>query len=195
MIKRVITGNEAVAYAMKQIDPEVVAAYPITPQTQIIEKYAEYYAKGEVSGELIDVESEHSAMSAVVGAAGAGVRAMTATSSQGLALMLEIVYIAAAMRLPILMPVVNRALSGPINIHCDHSDTMMAANSGWLQFYSENNQDVYDINAYRKDGMATFKYPPLFALITTLFALTSFTTSVPFSPIFILVKSSLDESS
>ena len=144
MIKRVITGNEAVAYAMKQIDPEVVAAYPITPQTQIIEKYAEYYAKGEVSGELIDVESEHSAMSAVVGAAGAGVRAMTATSSQGLALMLEIVYIAAAMRLPILMPVVNRALSGPINIHCDHSDTMMAANSGWLQFYSENNQDVYD---------------------------------------------------
>lgn len=139
-----MTGNEIVAYAMKQIDPDVVAAYPITPQTQIIENFAKYYADGLVTGELVDVESEHSAMSATVGAAAAGARAMTATSSQGLALMAEIVYITASMRLPVLMPVVNRALSGPINIHCDHSDTMLVANSGWLQIYSENAQDAYD---------------------------------------------------
>ena len=144
MNKKAMTGNEAVAYAIKQIDPEVIAAYPITPQTQIIEIYAKYYSNKEVNGELIDVESEHSAMSATIGAAAAGVRAMTTTSSQGLALMAEMVYIAASMRLPILMPVVNRALSGPINIHCDHSDTMLVANSGWLQLYSENTQDIYD---------------------------------------------------
>src|SRR3989344_2202832 len=144
MNKKAMTGNEAVAYAIKQIDPEVIAANPITPQTQIIEIYAKYYSNKEVNGELIDVESEHSAMSATIGAAAAGVRAMTTTSSQGLALMAEMVYIAASMRLPILMPVVNRALSGPINIHCDHSDTMLVANSGWLQLYSENTQDIYD---------------------------------------------------
>lgn len=139
-----LTGDQAVAYAMKQIDPDVVAAYPITPQTEIVMNFSNYVANGQVSTELIPVESEHSAMSACVGAAAAGARTMTATSANGLALMWEIVYIAASTRLPIVMPVVNRALSGPINIHCDHSDTMGARDSGWIQIYCENAQEVYE---------------------------------------------------
>jgi len=139
-----ITGNEAVAYAIKQINPDVMAAYPITPQTDIVEKYSEYVADGLVNTEFITVESEHSAMSACVGAAAAGGRVMTATSANGLALMFEILYVAASNRLPIIMPVVNRALSGPINIHCDHSDSMATRDSGWIQIYSENAQEAYD---------------------------------------------------
>jgi len=139
-----ITGNEAVAYAIKQINPDVMAAYPITPQTDIVEKYSEYVADGLVNTEFITVESEHSAMSACVGAAAAGGRVMTATSANGLALMFEILYIAASNRLPIVMPVVNRALSAPVNIHCDHSDSMAARDSGWIQIYSENVQEAYD---------------------------------------------------
>lgn len=140
-----VTGAEAVAHAMRQIAPDVVAAYPITPQTPIVEYFAKFVADGLVDTEMIPVESEHSAMSAVVGAAAAGARAMTATSANGLALMHEIVYIAASMRLPIVMPVVNRALSGPINIHCDHSDTMAERDSGWMQFFAENAQEAYDL--------------------------------------------------
>lgn len=139
-----LTGNEAVAYAMKQINPEVVASYPITPQTTIMEKFSEYVANGQVDTELVCVESEHSAMSAVVGAASGGVRTITATSANGLALMWEIVYIAAGLRLPIISAVVNRALSAPINIHCDHSDTMGTRDSGWIQLYSEDAQEAYD---------------------------------------------------
>lgn len=139
-----LTGNEAVAYAMKQINPDVVAAYPITPQTSLVQKFADFVSDGEVDTEAILAESEHSAMSAVIGASASGVRAMTATSANGLALMWEIVYIAASSRLPIVMPVVNRALSGPINIHCDHSDTMGARDSGWIQLYSENAQEAYE---------------------------------------------------
>lgn len=139
-----LTGNEAVAEAMRQINPDVVAAYPITPQTELMHKFADYVADGEVQTELVLVESEHSAMSATMGAAAAGARAMTATSSQGLALMWEVCYITAALRLPVVMPVINRALSGPINIHCDHSDTMGCRDSGWLQFFSENSQEAYD---------------------------------------------------
>ena len=139
-----LTGDQAVAYAMKQIEPDVVAAYPITPQTEIVMNFSNYVANGQVLTELIPVESEHSAMSACVGAAAAGTRTMTATSANGLALMWEIVYIAASTRLPIVMPVVNRALSGPINIHCDHSDTMGARDSGWIQIYCENAQEVYE---------------------------------------------------
>ena len=145
MIKyRALTGNEAAAYAMRQINPDVVAAYPITPQTSLMQKFADYIADGEVGTEIILVESEHSAMSACVGSSAAGARTMTATSANGLALMWEIVYIAASSRLPIVMPVVNRALSGPINIHCDHSDTMGCRDSGWIQIYSENAQEAYD---------------------------------------------------
>jgi len=141
---KALTGDQAAAEAMRQINPDVVAAYPITPQTEIAMAYSQFVADGLVDTEMIPVESEHSAMSACVGAAAAGVRAMTATSANGLALMWEIVYIAASTRLPIVMPVVNRALSGPINIHCDHSDTMGARDSGWIQIYCENAQEAYE---------------------------------------------------
>ena len=139
-----ITGNDAAAYAIKQINPDVMAAYPITPQTALVQKFSEYVADGLVNTEFVTVESEHSAMSACVGAAAAGGRVMTATAANGLALMFEIIYIAASSKLPIVMPVVNRALSGPINIHCDHSDSMAARDSGWIQIYSESAQEAYD---------------------------------------------------
>ncbi|MBO8125794.1 MAG: pyruvate ferredoxin oxidoreductase [Firmicutes bacterium] len=129
---------------MKQLNPDVVAAYPITPQTEIVQIFSTFVADGLVDTEFITVESEHSAMSATIGAAAAGARAMTATSSAGLAFMHEVVYVAASMRLPIVMPVVNRALSAPINIHCDHSDTMGERDSGWIQLYAENAQEAYD---------------------------------------------------
>ncbi len=139
-----LTGADAAAEAMRQIHPDVVAAYPITPQTGIVQTYSTYVADGVVDTEMVTVESEHSAMSCVVGAAAAGARAMTATSANGLALMFEIVYIAASYRLPIVAAVVNRALSGPINIHCDHSDSMGCRDSGWIQLISENTQETYD---------------------------------------------------
>ncbi len=138
------TGNEAMAEAMRQINPDVVAAYPITPATEIAMIFASFVADGLVDTEFVAVESEHSAMSATVGAAVAGARAMTATASQGLALMYEILPVASALRLPIVMPEVNRALSAPINIHCDHSDTMGARDFGWIQIFSENTQETYD---------------------------------------------------
>jgi pyruvate ferredoxin oxidoreductase alpha subunit len=141
---QVLTGGEAAAHAMRQIDPDVVPIYPITPQTPIIQGFAKFVADGRASGELVDVESEHSAMSAAVGAALAGARTITATSSQGLALMAEVVYIAAAMRAPIVMAVGNRALSGPINIHADHSDSMLVRDSGVVQLFVENAQEAYD---------------------------------------------------
>jgi pyruvate ferredoxin oxidoreductase alpha subunit len=142
---QVLTGGEAVAEAMRQIDPDVVPVYPITPQTPIIQGFAKFAAQGRTHGEIVNVESEHSAMSAAIGAALAGARTITATSSQGLALMAEIVYIASAMRAPIVMAVGNRALSGPINIHCDHSDSMLVRDSGAIQLFAENAQEAYDL--------------------------------------------------
>ncbi|HIE39585.1 MAG TPA: pyruvate ferredoxin oxidoreductase, partial [Anaerolineae bacterium] len=139
-----LAGNEAVATAMRQINPDVVAAYPITPQTSTVQTFANYVADGLVDTEFVTVESEHSAMSACVGASAAGARVMTATSANGLALMWEIVYIAASTRCPIVMGLVNRALSGPINIHCDHSDVMGMRDSGWIILFSENGQEAYD---------------------------------------------------
>lgn len=139
-----LTGNAAVAYAMKQVNPDVFPAYPITPSTAIVEDFSSYVADGEVTTELITVESEHSAMSACIGASAAGARVMTATSSQGLALMWEMLYIASGMRLPIVLADVNRALSAPINIHCDHSDSMGARDAGWIQLYAETVQEAYD---------------------------------------------------
>ncbi|MCX7831458.1 MAG: pyruvate ferredoxin oxidoreductase [Actinobacteria bacterium] len=139
-----LTGNQAVAHAMKQINPDVVAAYPITPQTTIMEEFSNYVANGLVDTELVRVESEHSAMSAVIGSAAAGARSMTATSAQGLALMWEELYIASGLRLPIVLVNVNRALSAPINIHCDHSDAMGARDSGWIMIFNENAQEAYD---------------------------------------------------
>jgi pyruvate ferredoxin oxidoreductase alpha subunit len=142
---RVLTGGEAVAEAMRQIDPDVVPVYPITPQTPIIQGFARHVANGRAHGEIINVESEHSAMSAAIGSALAGARTITATSSQGLALMAEVVYIAAAMRAPIVTAIGNRALSGPINIHCDHSDSMLVRDSGVIQLFAENAQEAYDL--------------------------------------------------
>lgn len=139
-----LTGAQATAEAMRQINPDVVVAYPITPQTPIVEFFAQFVADGVVDTEMVPIESEHSALSAVVGASAAGARAMCATSSQGLALMWEIVAAAPGLRLPIVMPVVNRALSAPINIHCDHSDTMGTLTLGWVQIYSENAQEAYE---------------------------------------------------
>lgn len=143
-MKTAKTGNEAMAEAMRQINPDVVAAYPITPATEIVMIFSQFVADGLVDTEYIAVESEHSAMSACIGASAAGARVMTSTSSQGLALMYEMLYIAAGLRLPIVIGEVNRALSAPINIHGDHSDTMGARDSGWIQIFSENSQEAYD---------------------------------------------------
>ncbi len=137
-------GNTATAEAMRQVNPDVVAAYPITPQTSTVQTFSQFVADGEVDTEFIRVESEHSAMSACIGASAAGGRVMTATSANGLALMWEMVYIAASNRAPIVMTVVNRALSGPINIHCDHSDSMGTRDAGWIQLFGENPQEGYD---------------------------------------------------
>ena len=139
-----LTGNEVMSQAMRQINPDVVAAYPITPQTAIVQTFSQFVADGDVDTEFVPTESEHSAMSATVGASASGARAMTATAANGLALMWEVLYIASGTRLPIVMPVVNRALSGPINIHCDHSDAMGARDAGWIQLFAENAQEAYD---------------------------------------------------
>jgi pyruvate ferredoxin oxidoreductase alpha subunit len=146
-----VTGNEAMAEALRQVNPDVCAAYPITPQTDLMQNFSDYIADGRVTTEMILVESEHSAMSACIGASAAGGRVVTATSGPGLALMWEMLYVAAGMRLPIVMPVVNRALSAPLNIHCDHSDAMGARDSGWIQLWSENAQEAYDnlLQAFR----------------------------------------------
>ena len=143
-IKERLSGNESVAIAMRQINPDVVGAFPITPSTEIPQYFSNYVARGQVNTELVLVESEHSAMSVCIGAQAAGARSMTATSSCGLALMWELLYVASSLRLPITMACVNRALSGPININNDHSDSMGARDSGWIQIYSENNQEAYD---------------------------------------------------
>ncbi|MGI5891688.1 MAG: transketolase C-terminal domain-containing protein [Bacillota bacterium] len=143
-MKNCISGNEAVAYAMKQINPDVMGAFPITPSTEIPEYFAQYVANGEVNTEYVTVESEHSSMSVCVAAQAAGARSVCATSSCGLALMYEILYIAASCRLPVTLACVNRALSGPININHDYSDSMGARDTGWIQIYAENNQEAYD---------------------------------------------------
>lgn len=139
-----LSGNEAVATAMKQINPDVVAAYPITPSTEIPQYFSNFVANGTVDTEFIPVESEHSAMSATIGAAAAGGRVMSATSSQGLALMFEMLYVASGMRLPMTLICANRALSAPLNIHNDHSDSMGVRDCGFIQLYCENNQEAYD---------------------------------------------------
>lgn len=143
-IRERLSGNEAVAYAIKQINPDVMPAFPITPSTEIPQYVATYIANGDIDTEFIHVESEHSAMSATIGASAAGARALTATSSCGMALMWEELYVAASDRLPIVLALVNRALTGPININADHSDSMGARDSGWIQIYAESNQEVYD---------------------------------------------------
>ncbi|MCD8323724.1 MAG: pyruvate ferredoxin oxidoreductase [Clostridiales bacterium] len=150
-IKERMSGNEAVAYAIRQINPDVMPAFPITPSTEIPQMVSTYIANGEIDTEFIPVESEHSAMSASIGSEAAGARTLTATSSAGLALMWEELLLAASNRMPIALALVNRTLSGPININCDHTDGMGARDTGWIQIYAENNQEVYDnmLQAYR----------------------------------------------
>ena len=149
-IKERMSGNEAVSYAIRQVNPDVMPAFPITPSTEIPQMVSTYIANGEMDTEFIPVESEHSSMSAAIGAEAAGARSLTATSSAGLALMWEELLLAASNRLPLVMALVNRTLSGPININCDHSDGMGARDTGWIQIYAENNQEAYDnfIQAY-----------------------------------------------
>ncbi len=143
-IRERLSGNEAAAIAMKQINPDVVAAFPITPSTEIPQYFSTFVSNGQVDTEFVAVESEHSAMTACIGAEAAGARAMTATSANGLSLMWEQIYIASSLRLPIVMSLVNRAVSGPLNIHNDHSDAMGVRDSGWIMLFSENNQEAYD---------------------------------------------------
>ena len=145
-----MSGNEAVSYAIRQINPDVMPAFPITPSTEIPQMVSTYIANGEMDTEFIPVESEHSSMSATIGAEAAGARSLTATSSAGLALMWEELLLAASNRMPCALALVNRTLSGPININCDHSDGMGARDTGWIQIYAENNQEAYDnfIQAY-----------------------------------------------
>jgi len=146
-----LTGNDAAAEALRQVNPDIAAVFPITPQTELMHKFAEFVANGKVNTDLVNVESEHSALSAVIGASAAGARAVTATSSAGFALMWELLTVTSGLRLPVVMCVVNRALSAPLNIHCDHSDTMGARDSGWIQLFCEDSQEVYDttIMAFR----------------------------------------------
>ena len=143
-IRERLSGNEAVATAMRQINPDVVAAYPITPSTEIPQYFSSFVSNGTVDTEFVPVESEHSAMTATIAAEAAGARAMTATSANGLCLMWEMVNIASSLRLPIVMSLVNRAISGPLNIHNDHSDAMGVRDAGWIMLFSENNQEAYD---------------------------------------------------
>jgi pyruvate ferredoxin oxidoreductase alpha subunit len=163
---KTLNGNQTIAEAVRQVDPDVLAAYPITPSTAIVETIAKFKADGEISGEFVCPESEHSAMSVCIGASSAGGRVMTATASQGLALMWEMLYIAAGLRLPIVAAIVNRSLSAPINIHGDHSDTMGARDTGWIQIYSENCQEAYDnfIQAFRIAEHLDVRTPALVGL-------------------------------
>ena len=146
-----MSGDEAVAYAAKQSDVDVVAAYPITPQTIIVERFSEYVHDGEVDTEFVCVESEHSALTACLAASAVGARTFTASASAGLALMHEILYVTSGCRAPVVMAITNRALSAPINIHCDHADSMVERDASWIQIYAENSQEAYDslIQAFR----------------------------------------------
>lgn len=146
--KTALNGGEAISYALKQIDVDVFAMYPITPQTPIIESFANHHKDGKVTTEIILVESEHSALSTVIGAAASGARSVTATASQGLMYMYEMLSVASGLRLPIVMPVANRAISAPINIHCDHSDAMACIDQGWMMVFCESAQEAYDLTIF-----------------------------------------------
>jgi pyruvate ferredoxin oxidoreductase alpha subunit len=183
LMKKIMEGSHAIAEAVKLSEPKVIASYPITPQTHIVEKLAEMIANGELDAELLNVESEHSAISACIGAQAMGARTFTASSSQGLALMHEILFIASGMRLPIVMAVANRSLSAPLNIWCDWSDAMAERDSGWIQLYCENIQEAFDtiLMAYR---IAEDKNVMLPAMV----CIDGFFLSHVFEPIDITVK-------
>jgi len=166
VVREILTGNDAAALAFMQVNPDVAAVFPITPQTELMHQFTQYVADGEVDTELIPVESEHSAMSAALASSLAGARTITATSSAGLALMWEMLYVTASSRAPIVMVDVNRALSAPINIHCDHSDTMGARDAGWIQIFSENCQEAYDnvVQAFRIAEHSDIQIPVMVTL-------------------------------
>ncbi|MDH5405111.1 MAG: pyruvate ferredoxin oxidoreductase [Candidatus Aminicenantes bacterium] len=161
-----LTGDGAIAEAMRQINPHVVAAYPITPSTQVVETFARFVADGLVDTEFVVTESEHSAMSACVGAAAGGGRVMTVTGSQGLAYMFEVLGVTSGLRLPMVMAIANRALNSPLNIHGDHSDTMAMRDMGWIHLYSENGQEAYDntVQAFRIAENPNVRTPVLVAI-------------------------------
>lgn len=168
MNKIALTGGEAIAYAFKQIGVDVFSMYPITPQTPIIEAFSRFAANGEVDTEIIRTESEHSALSATIGASAAGARSVTATSSQGLLYMFEMLSVASGLRLPIVMPIANRAISAPINIHCDHSDSMSALDQGWMQVYCENAKEAYEMTIFSQK-LAEKCYLPIMVCIDGFF--------------------------
>jgi len=161
-----LNGDEAAAYAAKQSDVDIVAAYPITPQTIIVEKFSEYVANGDVETEFVCTESEHSALTACLAASVTGARTFTASASAGLALMHEMLFVTSGCRAPVVMAIANRALSAPLNIHGDHSDTMAERDSGWIQIYVENAQEVYDsvIQAFRIGENASVLLPVIVGL-------------------------------
>ncbi|MCS7146134.1 MAG: pyruvate ferredoxin oxidoreductase [Nitrososphaerota archaeon] len=186
--QRLMTGNEAVAYAVKQADVDFIAAYPITPQTIIVERLSEYVASGEINAEFVPVESEHSALSACIGASLSGARVFTSSSAQGLALMHEVMYIASGLRCPIVMAVANRALSAPLNIHGDHSDIMGSRDSGWVQIFCENPQEVYD---YTIQAFRLAEHPDVLLPVTV--NLDGFTVSHSSEPVAVLEDSVVKE--
>ncbi|MEW6070303.1 MAG: pyruvate synthase subunit PorA [Candidatus Thermoplasmatota archaeon] len=180
-MKLVLEGNHAAALAAKLCRVQVVPAYPITPSTHFPEKISEYIANGELNAEFILAESEHSALSACIGASATGARTCTCTSAQGLALMHELLFIASGMRLPIVMPIGNRALSAPINIWGDHQDSISERDSGWLQFYCENNQEVLDftIMAFKMAEDSRVLLPVMICLDAFVLTHTSELVEVP----------------
>ncbi len=186
-MKKVMEASHAVAEAVKAIEPDVIPAYPITPQTHIVEKISEYVANGEIKSEYIRVESEFSAISACLGASATGVRSYTSTSSQGLALMNEILFIVSGMRLPVIMSVVNRALSAPINIWNDHQDSISERDTGWLQMYVETGQEAYDMTL-----MQTRISEDKRVMLPSMVCMDGFTLSHVYEPVDLLEKSRVD---
>ncbi len=181
-----LTGDQAVAYALLNIDPDVVPAYPITPQTIIMEKFSEFWADGLVKTELVHVESEHSAMSAAVGASATGARVFTATASQGVALMYEILFIASGSRLPIVMAVANRALSAPINIHGELTDQLVTRDAGWVSFIGEDAQEAYDHTII---GFKIAEYPEV--SLPFMYGLEGFIVTHALEPVYMLDKKTI----
>ncbi|MBU0761429.1 MAG: pyruvate ferredoxin oxidoreductase, partial [Candidatus Altiarchaeota archaeon] len=187
-MKEVTEASHAISEAVKAIEPDVIAAYPITPQTHIVEKISEYVANGEIKSEYIRVESEFSAISACLGASATGVRAYTSTSSQGLALMHEILFIVSGMRLPVCMSVVNRALSAPINIWNDHQDSMSERDTGWIQLYVETAQEAYDLTLMQHKISEDKR-----VLLPSMVCMDGFTLSHVYEPVDVFDKSLVDE--
>jgi pyruvate ferredoxin oxidoreductase alpha subunit len=188
MTKKITEASHAIAEAVKMAKPAVIAAYPITPQTHIVEKLSEFVADGEISSEYIRVESEFGAISACLGASATGVRSYTATCSQGLALMNEVLFIVSGMRLPVCMTVVNRALSAPINIWNDHQDSISARDTGWIQMYAETSQECYDLT------LMQFKISEDKRVLTpSMVCLDGFTLSHVYEPVDIPEQKSVDK--